>query len=1410
MADIGDLINNPNFGRLYASSYGFQSAFLKRMEGLSGMSTILPTLRVNVNEDGSDLSFSFLGDTRTYERKPGQSTAKYLSESIAESRKYTRTRSYSPTGGSRNGAMGNRRLEFLSRVNDVDFQVSSVDMQSGRNLADEIAQGTGGKALTVVDSDTSTIVRMLNRKTGEEGTLDEILGVLGRDPQVNGPVMKRLKAFFNEVSAEVVTDASEYRVKALMYDPADYFSKDRKTAARIKRMSRDVAARGGNADDFIKQAYETLGDASAMMSTTSFERVLTNMTQEAKKLETTLKNGSLSQGSPQYKAAIDEIQKLKQNITDLRLQVNRNMPLTFRGVNMENYIDQSTIDFAKAEVMVRPDEEFASIVRRMSPQLSDEQIKGVDVLTLSTSSKNQLPLIKGLDPKAPGSISFMTLEKLSVAETARSNTATSAAFGSLLNPDNYLEDGLKAVVESEIKSIGEGNLTPGLKKMLDDLEMAVPDYLTPGAQERAMKSKEFAVRIKNFLASGGDLTKDPQLTQQLVDQVKAHHFALTNKSKVREVGYQLGSERFEASDMRFEMQGSTRAHLESSAFTRRDIMPGVLSIDHKRGRFGLSPEDVIKARKAFGGFDFDDSIYGMYRYDKDTKRLLYLTLRDPNAMGEYYIFDADITHDKNIPKFIRDQWKSQKDSLRELERAPQRISRLETSIQIQTSKIEQARRTQQWDSLDKLTKELLDLQGELSTYQAQIMGEVNRLNTTRSVLDDYFSGKEVFDKANKSISQSFVKEIDMQRLQENGLPAPNGNMWNTGYFRQSNYLSLEQIDSANAQAVAERIRKEARLLRSGQLNMSAVSYVSDEYSQYNQLFNIPEFKGSSGLARRFDQAFIDDAIRRAQDSGHILGTTINQYTVIDQFISSHLDFTGDLGVDQRIKKKLKSLLEDKTLSRIDRETLIDALTKEGGAASDLIEFAEKSSADNMRALGKIIRELDDFAAQEGIDFKSGLDPITFQERLATNPSSVNELTIGYGGSDYLLPDMDVKATQAKLLRAKEIQRKALEESDLSSTARANLSAHIGDDFTPQQLQKAKDLINDYEKARSISSGLSDDDLFRASSLGDTSMLDAYSPRGIQLRTLAQMDNLGSQDILAVARVLLNSGGGDLSMLSQAMPLDETGLSINAIYNRALYEDDTFTAISKAYTDQDLARFIEEGPDGKYRYTMAGENVIDIAKRDQLIQEAYLRAEYARSIPDPTNVVSSSSFERMGEFINQEVQSSSSQPSGFRLPQRLGELNQALRTGADNIAAEVTSQTSFRSTIRRLTLDDIKTSKAARSGLVALAAFAGIGIVHRLIKGDRGMEAANPYPLIPEGSKYESIIRNQGADVSPMTMANGSMTYSVRAHNVPDAQKLSKAIQGVLPNGRTTIYNSNAYQLSNQGSDSRSILQDRLG
>jgi hypothetical protein len=1386
---LNDMINHPNFGRLMESSHGFRSAFNNKLSD-STFSEAYPTIRVGSSADGG-LSLSIANDSRKIIREPGQSGSDYFAKAMSQADEgYSSFR----TGATRTGGFSNQRLRMLGDLYGVDFEIGSVNM-SGQNAAAQIQRMTeNGLGYSIVDEKTSTVIRAKNRASGKYTKMDDIFEMQGIDPSTSDK-FKRFKAFTNEMPLEAAYAPGGRRIGVAVLPAEGLFG----NAAQLEnQIMTEARRRGLTAHSDIRalreEVFEKASDGSLLISRSALNRQIAMATSERDNLATALKKierEKISQGgqaglarfkkTSEYLDQKKQISKIDSTLRQIRKNSSKGLSVNARIFNGINTSDGTSFSFSKGEGMVTEDMDFVASARRgaakdsLLNKMSDREIlESTDYITTSTNISTTDLTREGSKLKPSEKISFATSNPDKLPGRARSNTLSAATFNNFMNPDNYLIDSLNNAIKEDMASLAKGDLSPGLRAIIREIEDTPTEGLARSERAMLSESKEFARRIKTFVDQGGDLRENPFLSGQMMDQIKSHYLTPAMDSEGSQKAYRLGGRSIQALDGRFPMEGSTLAHLGSlgmKGVPLDEAKQGVLQIDHDAGRFGISALDATNTHKAFGGFDFDDSLYTTYHYDTNTRRLLVKALRDPNAMGEYMIFDADISHDNNIPKEVRDLYKKHEGLNKSIARGHRK-------------KIPNAD-----------MKRMLD-----------------ELNNTKSKLDSFFSGKKKVMEAGEEVSLDFIKKINIEQLQANGFPAPADLEWDTSNFlRKSSHLSFAQMDTSDVSALSRAIASERQGFIDGE-NFSMFK-ANKGYSEYESLFKVPVTSAVKAPAEKMDYQFIMRKLQEAQANNGILGQTINQYTLIDNFIGEHLDFNGTNEVDPKMKTKLRELLKDPKyqLERIDRETLIDAIVKEPNESVNIA--VNRGKTKNMEALGGIVSELNRYAEEQGIKFKSGLDPILFQERIESMPEMVNAFRRGFGPGNFLLDEADSKANFSRLMKA---QVNILDDfktttDEALELTRKNLSEVIGNKFTPKQITQAQDIIQDFEQSQELVRNADYDAIARGGLAGDLTVdqMDNYSRRATNLKTLSRLKGSSSQDLRAIVRVLLDSGD-DLSLINQSVDIGNGfGQTINDILSSAINEEKTFSEIDGIIErPNDIFKFIERGDDGSLSFTAKSNMVISQPERNRRLSKAINAnitvSDEALRLGDIGELGNRMNLSQMFDFIGQQEKVAT---NTVQIPNQVGAKARAYRAISDEAAEEVLKDKPA-PLIRRLFAGDRAMSKSARSGLAALAVFAGFGVAHRIVTGDRTESQLNPYPLIPQNSQYEDILNKSDMSFDPMTTNNNSTTYTIRANNYSDTEALTKGIQGVLPNGMTTIYNSQSPSFNNYNSSALDILSQR--
>jgi hypothetical protein len=1412
MANFEDIINHPNFGRLYHHSSGFAESFLTKHIP-STLSATMPRMKLRADKDGQ-IHIDLVDDARQIIRKPGESNFDYFKRAteMAED-PFSRVRNYVgvTAHSTQTGASNNRRLDALAKIHNrttgenIEFKVMSLPVE-GEGTRAMLEERFGNKAYIKTDDKTMTVLTAIDRKTGQEKTQKEITKMIGFG-QSDEVASKRLGAILNESEIELTFDAADQKVKVGVLTPEEMLSTDEDMVKRIRSFAEDLhqkqiamratdsTVRVQTVDEIVSGVYKTATDGTGVISQSGVSRIVGQLKEQIADLDKEVSRGKLNPAiADKRKAAYQS------KIKELEDAARKGGSYYSRILNGEDVINGSARIDAKAELTVVDNKTFQAMLKKRG--FSKAQIESMDALITTAS------LTPELGKQGAMSISSLTMDAQPLVKMPYSNSLTSAVFGDLLNPGDFLQKTLNSEIDEVINTIKTGHPSAGLRRLIDQLQAQPIKDLSPAELIQVEQTKAFASKIKAFFEAGGDLRTDPYLTQQLISQVRAHHFKLSKGAKkAAEKAKRAGvkgkapgtqylyrgatvDSMGDAVDIRFPMHGSL-GHLKSSAFMGTDTDESFSKSGMTRGGHAIGAIESYTDYAAGGGFDFDDSFYKMYQYDTKTNRLLKLSLRDPNAMGEYMYKDVDIASDDFFDIDIKRLSRERDNLIKQIQDSAAPGSQLNAS---------------------KLTNK------QIKTTIAQI----NKINA---------------DLRKRLMGDERIAHIDLQHRMGGKMPSPAGYTRTAESFRlYDTSLSYSYRSFGATRKTAEQLISEGVSAREQRNFASLFEFVGavDEkpdgtlkyYNEYHKYFNMlgADPKKAKGRIRArgiYSNEELMEILGGHIENQGVLGRAINQYTIMDNFISRHLDFANS-GADSAIVTEFERLLGVHKLSLADREDLIDSIVKEFDP--DFVGKIKASLPENARKMGLIIRDIEIFAQSQGIAYRSGIDPILWQERMVKDQELVASILNVFDGDEnrVLLPTTDPKADFANLYKSKmgileEFEKKA---ADAGQEAMDYVSGLIGDDFTPSQLRYAQEIIEDFSQsnqlAREATRSFDDlgvlDLLDRADEDAIDSIvkeLDPFTAQAIQRRTMAKLQGASVDDVLAIGYVLLNSGGS-MGVLDQSIPIAELGgANPHEIMSRAVNQKRIDRIIQEAEKVEDFQEILKFRRDKKGRvvsatFTDTGDNVFSPVARNSAI-----RTRLDELIDTAPNEFMADEFKALRITLDTD-------PSWYASDATVdfGSLNTSMRSNADQTAETVVnSGAGLPDKMKRFGLssftDGSVEAKYLRRGMAAIAAFAGVGIIHKIVTGDRTVDEANPYPLIPQGSSYEKIADSMNFQQAPV-VSGGSMSYQIRAHGVHDVNALSQAVLGVLPQGNTTIYNSRAYDVGQGGSSSRSILDERLG
>lgn len=192
------------------------------------------------------------------------------------------------------------------------------------------------------------------------------------------------------------------------------------------------------------------------------------------------------------------------------------------------------------------------------------------------------------------------------------------------HPELYDFDTLKAAQEDYLTRIRQmmGGLETGetpepIKEMFRSLLDRTADT-DPVTHYKTRK-------VLDALEGGMSIADDPVFARRVVDILKMA------------VGRGGKDDLFRMPNMM--MPGTYRAHVMPANVVGQNVMSGSIRYDKRYGWL-MNANDASEVYASFGGFDFDDALNGMIRYDADGNLKVVMT-RSPTARGEIALFNLD-------------------------------------------------------------------------------------------------------------------------------------------------------------------------------------------------------------------------------------------------------------------------------------------------------------------------------------------------------------------------------------------------------------------------------------------------------------------------------------------------------------------------------------------------------------------------------------------------------------------------------------------------------------------------------------------------------------------------------------------------------------------------------------------------
>lgn len=254
---------------------------------------------------------------------------------------------------------------------------------------------------------------------------------------------------------------------------------------------------------------------------------------------------------------------------------------------------------------------------------------GYDLITSVHNVKKELQMSKG---------AFITLDGHPYADEVFTDAQTLAQLGRtgafsvddlMRSTQGYFEESAEAIVE-------RGEIPQGFLKYLQDLAaggLPLPD--DPARAQAMLNQQAFAQYMTQRYEAGIPVNQDPGDARMLLNSLRAF---LDDKS---------GRPHLLIPDAR---RGKiTTAFTTSQMGAQVDVQPvvgrGMIAWDTATQSWVMNDIDAGIVFRALGGYDLDDTLVSMLRYDDASNTLRVLGFRQPNAMGEHVTFGIDAADD---------------------------------------------------------------------------------------------------------------------------------------------------------------------------------------------------------------------------------------------------------------------------------------------------------------------------------------------------------------------------------------------------------------------------------------------------------------------------------------------------------------------------------------------------------------------------------------------------------------------------------------------------------------------------------------------------------------------------------------------------------------------------------------------
>lgn len=192
--------------------------------------------------------------------------------------------------------------------------------------------------------------------------------------------------------------------------------------------------------------------------------------------------------------------------------------------------------------------------------------------------------------------------------------------------DRGLIDHVEARFGAFLKDLEEGRIPDGMRQ---SLERYMPDVLPgdPMAHALLQERMGWMSGLKMVEATGGDIRDSPMYMRQLMNSFM-------------EEGYRKGAPRLAIPDaIRGEVMSQSAYNIKKNRH-KAAARAGLIDVVED-DIVVMADTDAHRFFKAFGGFDLDDTLNLMLRWDEQQEKLKAIAFRQPTGLGEIGVFDVD-------------------------------------------------------------------------------------------------------------------------------------------------------------------------------------------------------------------------------------------------------------------------------------------------------------------------------------------------------------------------------------------------------------------------------------------------------------------------------------------------------------------------------------------------------------------------------------------------------------------------------------------------------------------------------------------------------------------------------------------------------------------------------------------------